>query len=145
MNSMTIALSGKHTAAIENDLERSLSVHSKCHKVHCHQRNASGITILRQRHHGTSECAASELQMFHIHPNKRYIRLSIAVAAKQLRVCLLSKRELRYLDKSQSQFVGKPSVLGVTCGMIIACLTAKRRRATLTRCGFNKYVSVTLE
>ena len=37
-----------------------------------------------------------------------------------------------------SQFAGKLSVLGVTCGMIIACLTAKRRRATLTQCGFKK-------
>ena len=44
-----------------------------------------------------------------------------------------------------SQFVGKQSVLGVTCGMTIACLTANRRRATLTQCGFNKYVSVTLD
>jgi hypothetical protein len=37
-----------------------------------------------------------------------------------------------------SRFAGKPSVLGVICGMIIACLTAKRRRETLTQCGFKK-------
>ena len=55
---------------------------------------------MRQRHHGTSECAASELQMFHIHPNKRYIRLSIAVAANSWanRACSASLAEYRLPD-----------------------------------------------
>ena len=72
---------------------------------------------MRQRHHGTSECAASELQMFHIHPNKRYIRLSIAVAANSWanRACSASLAEYRLPDGQKTSRNIEPMRLQQIC------------------------------